>query len=291
MLVQQRRKDHHHRPYLNVIRSRPFNAPSGSLGGGLKERDHLDVLRVLEENNDRFAYNFDDLEQYTGLPMQIRLNNSKESFRPPHKLGKKEWEFVGEQCAKLEKLGFIRKSNQSHYASATVVVRKKKENGDYTDLRKCGDYRPLNAETDLDRYQLPLIESIFNDMRGAHIFNKLDLRSGYHQMALRAADRAKTAFWGAQRILWEWCVVPFGLKNAPPYFQRQMDKVLAGLPFARCYIDDIVVWSRNLEEHREHLRAVFTRLRFAGLKIHPRKCQFALDAEDFLGHRVTAEEL
>ena len=97
----------------------------------------------------------------------------------------------------------------------------------------------------MDRYQLPLIESIFNDMRGAQVFSKLDLRSGYHQMALRAANRYKTAFWGAQRIPWEWCVVSFGLKNAPPYFQRQMDKVLTGVSFARCYIDDIVVWSRN----------------------------------------------
>ena len=81
------------------------------LGEGLKERDQLDVLRVLEENNDRFAYNLDYLEQYTGPPMEIRLNNSKDIFRPPHKLGEKEWEFVGEHCAKLEKLGFIRKSD------------------------------------------------------------------------------------------------------------------------------------------------------------------------------------
>ena len=64
---------------------------------------------------------------------------------------------MGEQCARLEKMGFIRKSEQSKYASATVVVRKKDEDGNYTDFRKCGDYRPLNLETDLDRYQLPLI--------------------------------------------------------------------------------------------------------------------------------------
>ena len=133
---------------------------------------------------------------------------------------------MGERCAKLEKMGFIRKSKPSKYASATVVVRKKDEDGNYTNFRKCGDYRPLNLETDLDRYQLPLIETIFNGMKGANIFTKLDLRSGYHQMPLREAHTAKTAFWGAQRMLWEWCVVPFGLKNAPPYFQKQMDKVL-----------------------------------------------------------------
>ena len=69
-------------------------------------------------------------------------------YDTPHKLGEKEWAFVGEQCKKLEDMGFIRKSYQSHYASATVVVRKKDENGEYTDFRKCGDYRPLNLETD-----------------------------------------------------------------------------------------------------------------------------------------------
>ena len=256
--------------------------PKWKVGGGLTERDQLDVLRVLSENNDRFAYQIDALERYTGPPMEIHLNTDNDIFRPPHKLEEKEWAFVGEQCEKLQNLGFIRRSTQSKYASATVVVRKKDEDGNYTDLRKCGDYRPLNLETNLDRYQLPLIESIFNDMKGAKLFSKLDLRSGYHQMGILEADRSKTAFWGAQRILWEWCVVPFGLKNAPPYFQRQMDKVLAGLPFARCYIDDIVIWSRNVEEHLKHISAVFARLRDAGLKVHPGKCQFAVDRIDFL---------
>ena len=199
--------------------------------------------------------------------------------------------FVGEQCKMLEKLGFIRRSNQSKYASATVVVRKKDEEGNYTDFRKCGDYRPLNLETNLDRYPLPLIETIFNEMKGAKIFTELDLRSGYHQMPLRECDRSKTEFWGAQRMLWEWCVVPFGLKNAPPYFQKQMDKVLVNLPFARCYIDDIVIWSCNIKENLKHLSAVFARLRQAGLKGHPGKCVFAVDQIDFLGHCVFAEGL
>ena len=261
------------------------------LGGALSEKDQLDVLKYISDNNDRFAYALEDLEQYNGPSMEVPLNDSKYIFRPPHKLGEKEWTFVGEQCAKLHKLGFIRKSDQTKYASATVVVGKKDDKGIYTEFRKCGDYRPLNAETTLDRYQLPLIESIFNDMKGAQLFSKLDLRSGYHQMGLREEDRSKTAFWGARRELWEWCVVPFGLKNAPSYFQRQMDKVLSGLTFARCYIDDIVIWSATFEEHLEHLSAVFARLRSANLKVHPAKCQFAVDSIDFLGHHVSAAGL
>ena len=96
---------------------------------------------------------------------------------------------MGEQCEKLEKLGFIRRSSQSHHASATMVVGKKDEDGNYTDFKKCGDYIPLNVETHLDRYQLPFIESIFKDMKGAKIFNKLDLRSGYYHMAIYEAGR------------------------------------------------------------------------------------------------------
>ena len=128
-----------------------------------------------------------------------------------------------------------------------MVVKKKDNEGNYTDFRKCGDYRPINALTPLDKYTLPLIEDIFDDMKGAKIFNKLDLRSGYHQMPLVEEDRAKTTLWGARRMLWEWCVVPFGLKNAAPYLQCQMDHVPGGLTCARCYIDDIIVWSTTLE--------------------------------------------
>ena len=109
-------------------------------------------------------------------------------------------------------------------------------------------------------------------------------------MALLEADRSKTTFWGAQRILWEWCVVPFGLKNAP-YFQKQMDKVLINLPFARCYIDVIVIWSATIEQHMTHLTQVFSRLRQVGLKVHPGKCVFAVDKIDFLGHSISAEGL
>ena len=145
--------------------------------------------------------------------------------------------------------------------------------------------------TTLDRYPLPGIEDIFSQMGGATIFSKLDLRSGYHQMPVRAEDRCKTAFWGANRVLWEWLVVPFGLKNAPPYFQRRMDQILQDLPFCRCYIDDIVIWSRNLEEHLHHLEVVFQLLRAAGLKVHPGKCVFAADNIDFLGHRISADKL
>ena len=112
----------------------------------------------------------------------------------------------------------IRKSDSNHYASATVVVRKKDEEGNYTQYRQCGDHRPINNQTQHDRYHLPCMELIFLDMKDAHIFTKLDLRQGYHQIPIAEEDKCKIAFWGADRQLYEWNVVPYGLKNAPPFF-------------------------------------------------------------------------
>ena len=229
------------------------NKKKFNVGESLQDNEQRKMLQMLEDNGERFAYCMEDIEPFKGEPMEINLNTDKPIFRPPHKLRQVEWDFVQAQCEKLAALGFIQRSTQSNYASATVVVRKKDEHGNYTDFRQCGDYRPLNMETTLERYPLPRIEDIFNQMGGAKIFSKSDLRSGYHQMPLRVDDRIKTAFWGANRMLWECLVVPFGLKNAPPYFQRRMDQVLQGLPYCRCYIDDIVLWSSSFEEHIIHL--------------------------------------
>ena len=115
------------------------------LGANLHEQNHLRVLAMLNAKSDRFALSMEDLElaKFAGEPMRLDLTSDKPIFRPPHKLGQVELDFVEAWCSKLEKLGFIRRSPQSQYASATVVVRKKDEEGNYTDFQ-CGDYRPLN---------------------------------------------------------------------------------------------------------------------------------------------------
>ena len=203
--------------------------------------------------------------------MEINLNCLKDSFRPPHKLDDKECKFVWEPCEKLEELGFRKKCTQNNNASAMVVVRKKDEQGDYTHFRKCGDYRPLNAKTNLDRSKLPLIKFLFNDMKGAQIFSKLDSRSAYHEIALREADRAKQPFGTRTEYFGNgaWC--HSDIKMLPHIFNAKWTHFQSRSTFARCYIDYIVIWSRNLEEHLLHPTAVFTRFRDAGLKVHPRQ--------------------
>ena len=126
-------------------------------------------------------------------------------------------------------------------------------------------------------------------MKDAKVFSKLDLKRGYHQIPLAEKDKAKTNFWGPNRQLFKWNVVQYGLKNAPPFFQRIMNRKLRGVIYARCYIDDIIMWSADVKLHMGHLRAVLKLLDSKGLRVHPRKCVFGTDTIDFLGYKLTGK--
>jgi hypothetical protein len=127
-----------------------------------------------------------------------------------------------------------------------------------------------------------------NWLSGCTVFSKIDLRKGYWQVPVRPEDRAKTAVimpFG----LFEFLRMPFGLRNAGSSFQRMMDRVLAGLPFAYCYLDDLRIASPDLEAHQRHLRLVLERLQQFGLVINLEKCVFAVDSFEFLGHVVSSQ--
>ena len=149
----------------------------------------------------------------------------------------------------------------------------------------CGDYRALNDATLADKYVMPTPEEIFAELGLARLFSSLDLRQGFNQIPILPAHQHKTAFWAGSRLM-EWKFMPFGVKNAPAKFQRVMDETLQGLEAARCYIDDILVFSHSLAEHLDHLQQVFERLRRAGLKCHPGKCVLAVVEVQYLGHLV-----
>jgi hypothetical protein len=121
----------------------------------------------------------------------------------------------------------------------------------------CVDYRSLNDVTIKNKYPLPRIEDLFDQMRGAKVFSNIDLRSGYHQLKIRLEDISKTAF-TSRYGLYEFTVMSFGLTNAPAYFLYLMNKVFMEYldKFVVVFIDDILVFSRNEEEHEEHLRLV-----------------------------------
>ena len=190
-------------------------------------------------------------------------------------------EEIKAQVKEMLDAGIVRPS-RSPFASRVVMVSKKGT----TKRRFCVDYRALNDATVKDAYPMTRIDDALEAMHGAVVFSTMDLASGYWQVPMNKDDVAKTAF-VTMDGLYEFVVMPFGLCNAPATFQRMMDGVLRGLPFCRVYIDDVIVYSRNRQEHLGHLQTVFKRVREAGLHLKISKCKFARAELPFLGHVVS----
>jgi hypothetical protein len=150
------------------------------------------------------------------------------------------------------------------------------------------DYRTLNDVTVKNKCPLPRIEDLFNQMRGARAFSKIDLRSGYHQMNIRPSDIPKTAF-STRYGLYEFIVMSFGLTNAPAYFMNLVNKVFMEYldRFVVVFIDDILIYSKCESDHEEHLRLVLQKLRDNQLYAKYNKCEFWIDEVSFLGHIIS----
>ena len=152
------------------------------------------------------------------------------------------------------------------------------------------DYRKLNQATVKNKYPLPRIDDLFDQLRGASVFSKIDLRSGYHQLQIREGDIAKSTF-RSRYGHYEFVVMSFGLTNAPAAFMDLMNRVFRPYldHFVIVFIDDILVYSRNLKQHAKHLKMVLQMLREAQLYAKLSKCEFWLDKVGFLGHVVSVE--
>ncbi|WVZ84506.1 hypothetical protein U9M48_031535 [Paspalum notatum var. saurae] len=181
--------------------------------------------------------------------------------------------------------GFIRPSS-SPWGCPALFVEKKDQGG----KRLCVDYRPLNAVTVKNKYPLPHIDILFNQLGGATVFSKIDLRFGYHQIKVREEDIPKTAF-STRYGLYEYLVMSFGLTNAPAFFIYLINSVFMNEldKFVVVFIDDILVYSKNEKEHKEHLRIVLSRLREHQLYAKFSKCAFWLKEVAFLGHILLAK--
>jgi hypothetical protein len=154
--------------------------------------------------------------------------------------------------------------------------------------RMCVDYRSLNEVTIKNKYPLLRIEDLFDQMKGASVFSKIDLRSGYHQLKIRESDIPKTAFC-TRYELYEYTMMSFRLTNATDYFMYLMNKVFMEYldRFVVIFIDDILVFSKTMEEHEEHLRVVLEKLRSNQLYVKFSKCEFWLTEVAFLGHVIS----
>ncbi|KAA3460519.1 DNA/RNA polymerases superfamily protein [Gossypium australe] len=202
----------------------------------------------------------------------------------PYRMAPKELVELKAQIQELLDRGFIRPS-VSPWGAPVLFVKKK----DGT-MRMCIDYRQLNKLTIKNKYPLPRIDDLFDQLKGAAVFSKIDLRSGYHQLKVKEADIHKTAF-RTRYGHYEFLVMPFGLTNAPAAFMDMMNRVFQQYldQFVVVFIDDILVYSRTEEEHDAHLRVVLQILREKQLYAKFSKCEFWLREVTFLGHVVSAE--
>nr|AZZ86116.1 polyprotein [Cacao red vein-banding virus] len=189
-------------------------------------------------------------------------------------------------------IGVIRPSKSKHRTTAFIIqsgttvdpVTKKTIHGKE---RMVFNYKRLNDNTEKDQYSLPGIQTVLKKVGNSQIFSKFDLKSGFHQVAMAEESIPWTAFWVPQG-LYEWLVMPFGLKNAPAVFQRKMDQCFKGTEdFIAVYIDDILVFSNNMTDHIRHIQIMLTICQENGLILSPTKMNLAQKEIEFLGTTIT----
>ncbi|GJT69729.1 putative nucleotidyltransferase, ribonuclease H [Tanacetum coccineum] len=206
--------------------------------------------------------------------------------RAPYRLAPSEMQELSNQLQELADLGFIRPST-SPWGAPVLFVKKK--DGSF---RMCIDYQELNKLTVKNRYLLPMIDDLFDQLQGSSVYSKIDLRSGYHQLRVRNEDIPKTAF-KTRYEHYEFQVMPFGLTNAPAVFMDLMNRVCKPYldKFMIVFIDDILIYSRNKEEHADHLRIILELLRNEKLYAKFSKCEFWIGIVQFLGHLIDSQGL
>lgn len=204
--------------------------------------------------------------------------------RAPYRLAPTELQELSNQLSELSEKGFIRPSS-SPWGAPVLFVKKK----DGT-FRMCIDYRELNKLTIKNRYPLPRIDDLFDQLQGSSVYSKIDLRSGYHQLRVREQDIPKTAF-RTRYGHYEFQVMPFGLTNAPAVFMDLMNRVCKPYldKFVIVFIDDILIYSKNEKEHEEHLRKILELLKEEKLYAKFSKCEFWIPTVQFLGHVIDSQ--
>ena len=240
---------------------------------------------LLVDSADIFAKTDLDLGKCNIIKHAIKITDPQPFKERYRRIPPLLFDEVKKHLQEMIEVGAIRKSF-SPWASAVVLVRKK-DGG----LRFCINLRKLNNRTIKDGYSLPRIEDTLDCLHGAVWFSTLDLKSGYWQVELEEEAKPLTAFTMGPLGFWECECMPFGLTNAPATFQKLMESCLGELHLHWCiiYLDDIIVFSRTPEEHLRSLKAVFEKLRAAGLKLKPSKCEFFKQEIKYLGHVVSKE--
>ena len=251
----------------------------------MTKEDILEAKKLVQKFHMIFSKHDLDLGKTDRVKYKIKVTDStpfKERYRriPPS-----QYEAVRKHLQEMLDIGAIRPSD-SPWCSAVVLVKKK--NGE---LRFCIDLRKLNLRTVKDAYTLPKIDEILERLKGSCVFSSLDLKSGYWQVDLEEESKQYTAFTLGPLGFYECNRMPFGATNAPATFQRLMESCLGDLNLNWCiiYLDDVVVFAPTVEEHLKRLEGVFQKLKEAGLKLKPSKCELFKKSISYLGHVVSEE--
>ena len=246
-----------------------------------------------------FSVNSEDTGQTNLVTMHVDTGDNPPICHKPYTLPLKHYSWVQQEIEILERAGVIKKSI-SPWASPIVVVPKKSAPGEAPRQRMCVDFRKINelqpktqrvdkqmdTQGNLSLILLPKIDEMYANLRGAKIFTTLDLRSGYYHIALDKESKAKTAFvtpFGKYKFN----AVPFGLAQAPAYFQQLISIVSQDCSdFAMAYLDDIIILRQNEEDHLKHIEIIFKKFKRADLKLKGSKCDFFKKEIHYLGHLI-----
>ena len=266
----------------SMQRSHPIT--NDSFGPTTPMTGNAEIDRLVRNNSNLFSAKGEPIGDSQLEALSINTN-SRPICQKAYRTRLTKRKIVEDSIAEMLRDDIIEPSS-SPWASPILLVKKK----DGLEHRFSIDFRRVNAVTERDQYPMANISEIFDLLGGSKIFSTLDLKSGYWQLPVAIKDRPKTAF-RCHLGLFQCKRIPFGLCNAPAVFQRAMDKLLTGLiGVSVCvYLDDIIVFSKNMADHEKHLQCVFDRLRSAGLRLQPTKCTFGQSVVKLLGYLVSGE--
>lgn len=249
----------------------------------LNAEEQAQLKTLLTEFANIFSSHSHDYGKTNLITHSINTGDAAPIKLHPYRTSPATQAVLQQEVSKLLEHNIIEESH-SPWSALVVLVRKKDGTHQF-----CVDYRRLNDVTIKDSHPLPRVDDTLDRLSGARVFSTIDLAAGYWQIPLNPDDKEKTAF-STGTGLYQFCMMPMGISNAPPSFQRLMELVLRGLHWSICliYLDDIIVYSADFPQHLQHLREVFQRFRMAGLKLKPSKCHLARSSVTFLGHRVSS---
>lgn len=254
----------------------------------LNKEEKESIYNICFEYSDIFHLEGDKLTSTPSIVHEIKTPTDQLAiYQRQYRLPHSQRDEINKQIKQMETDGIIEPSN-SPWNSPMILVPKKLDATGKPKFRLVVDYRKLNNITVGDKMPLPQIQDVLDRLGKSKYFTVLDLASGFHQIPLSEESKIKSAF-SSDIGHWQYTKLPMGLKNSPPTFQRLMNNVLCNLVGLKClvYLDDIIIFSVDIQEHSKRLREIFNRLRTHNLKLQPAKCEFLRKEVIYLGHKIS----